>query len=221
MKRNRRLNLPKSNSVEIEDEDDMPEKIDEVKKQEGEWQSRSGIEFVLPDRPPVLPEVYPGEKPETTEERDYKLDKAENQEEQLTASMIRELLAERDAQIEKQNLIISELVAKVGALVVPKSAEKDTQDYLDAQTRKLLKERKSVHIIIQRSDNPNLNYPVFVGVNGRNWEIPRGKPVEVPVEVVEVLSHARVDGTQQLVTPEGDVDVVPVNHVRFPFTIWQ
>lgn len=32
--------------------------------------------------------------------------------------------------------------------------------------------------------------PVFVGVNGRTWGIPRGKSVEVPECVVEVLRNS-------------------------------
>lgn len=32
--------------------------------------------------------------------------------------------------------------------------------------------------------------PVFVGVNGRTWGIPRGVPVEVPECVVEVLNNS-------------------------------
>ena len=32
--------------------------------------------------------------------------------------------------------------------------------------------------------------PVYVRVNGRKWGIPRGKPVEVPECVAEVLEHA-------------------------------
>ena len=31
---------------------------------------------------------------------------------------------------------------------------------------------------------------VFVGLNGRSWQIPRGKKVEVPVPVADVLDEA-------------------------------
>lgn len=34
------------------------------------------------------------------------------------------------------------------------------------------------------------NRPVYVRVNGRKWGIPRGKKVEVPECVAEVLDHA-------------------------------
>ena len=36
----------------------------------------------------------------------------------------------------------------------------------------------------------------FVCVNGRAYQVPRGKPVEVPVAVAEVLEHAQMQETE-------------------------
>ncbi len=37
------------------------------------------------------------------------------------------------------------------------------------------------------------NDAVFVGINGFGYQIPRGKPFEVPVEVIKVLEDAKMD----------------------------
>lgn len=48
-----------------------------------------------------------------------------------------------------------------------------------------------VTIVIASSETDKL--PVTVGVNGKNYVMQRGKEVEVPVEVLEVLDHALQD----------------------------
>mgnify|MGYP000479304397 CR=1 FL=1 len=48
--------------------------------------------------------------------------------------------------------------------------------------------RKSITIFTGEGDAGRED--VFVGVNGFSFKIKRGKPVEVPVEVVEVLNNA-------------------------------
>ena len=45
-----------------------------------------------------------------------------------------------------------------------------------------------VTIIINESETDK--QPVTVGVNGRNYVMQRGKPVSVPMAVVEILNHA-------------------------------
>lgn len=39
-------------------------------------------------------------------------------------------------------------------------------------------------------DNDKYKAPVFVGINGKTWYIPRGVEVEVPVEVQYVLENS-------------------------------
>ena len=39
-------------------------------------------------------------------------------------------------------------------------------------------------------DNGRYKDPVFVGVNGKSWQIQRGVDVEVPESVAEVLEHS-------------------------------
>jgi signal recognition particle GTPase len=181
----------------------------------------SRVEVVMPKSEPVS-ETYVSGNREQEEEAEAKAAALDDlAEDRITPSMLRDLLAVRDAQLEKQSQLISQLVAKVGALAVPKSAERDSDEYLQAQTRKMLAGRTSVKIILQLSENPALNFPVFVSVNGIPMEFPRGQVVDVPVAYVEALANARVEGHQRLVTPDGDTEVVPIKYSRFPFTVWQ
>lgn len=214
-----RLQTP--NRIEIEDEEESMGKPDEVREQEAGWVTAGTIEIPIPDRPPQEAPLYLSGGSAREAELDARIDKAAEETDPLSPSMVREQMAQLQATIEKQNLIITQLVAKVGAIALPKEPDRDTQQYLTDQMRTLLAGRRSAKIIIQVSDDPAKNYPVMVGVNGRNWELPRGQVVDVPVEVIEVLSNARVEGTQMHVTPEGDRRVVQVNQLRFPFTIWQ
>ena len=57
--------------------------------------------------------------------------------------------------------------------------------------------------------------PVFVGVNGHGYQIPRGKPCDIPVEVLEILNTAHQ--TLYAAQPGGGVSSRTVQ--RFPFTV--
>ena len=50
-------------------------------------------------------------------------------------------------------------------------------------------------------DGDKYKDPLFVGINGMTWMIKRGEPVEVPVEVAEVINQSLAqDGkTAQLI----------------------
>lgn len=56
--------------------------------------------------------------------------------------------------------------------------------------------------------------PVFLQINGYGYQVPRGKPVEVPVELVEILQNAQ----QSTFRPEGRGYVESVTH-RFAFSV--
>lgn len=198
------------------------EKIEEVAREEEGWISAGTIEVPITDRPAVVAEQYVSGNREQEEEAEYKARKVEEQDaDKLTASMIRQMQARFEQELDKRDRLISQLTAKIGSLVIPQSAEKEAEEFMQNRLSDVLKGKKTVKIIIQTSDNPSMNFPVFVGVNGQNWELPRGQVVEVPVAVVEVLANAKIEGLQKLVTPDGEVSTMPVKYSRFPFTLWQ
>lgn len=45
-------------------------------------------------------------------------------------------------------------------------------------------------IFLPRAEGNNVQQFEFVCINGRPYQVPRGKPVEVPEAVAEVLEHA-------------------------------
>lgn len=65
----------------------------------------------------------------------------------------------------------------------------------------------------------NDNEPVkqFVGANGRDFLIERGKDVKVPKSVLEVLDHA-VMGVAE-VDPMDNTKTIVVERKRFPYTV--
>nr|DAF39384.1 MAG TPA: hypothetical protein [Caudoviricetes sp.] len=63
----------------------------------------------------------------------------------------------------------------------------------EVKTTKQAEETKSV--FLPRASETEQQFE-FVCVNGRAYQVPRGKPVEVPVAVAEVLEHAQMQETE-------------------------
>lgn len=73
-------------------------------------------------------------------------------------------------------------------------------------------------ILIEEARDPNEVDPVPVGCNGRLYQIKRGKVVEVPLEVIDVLNHAVENKSIPKQDAHGNpagYDVRPAR--RFPF----
>jgi len=60
----------------------------------------------------------------------------------------------------------------------------------DSVTRELVKRDKMVMLKIQSTERDK--HAVFVGINGRNWNIPRDTWVKVPSCVVATLEEAKI-----------------------------
>jgi hypothetical protein len=65
--------------------------------------------------------------------------------------------------------------------------------------------------------NDNEPTKVFVGANGEDFLIERGKDVAVPKEVLEVLDNA-IMGVSE-VDPMDNTKTITVDRKRFPYTI--
>lgn len=80
------------------------------------------------------------------------------------------------------------------------------------------KKRKMYTIFVDEEEN-QLNY-VFVGVNGKGYQIPRGIDVEVPEEVIEVLKNAQATRLVQTTNPvTGLIDSREQTFSRIPYRI--
>lgn len=72
-----------------------------------------------------------------------------------------------------------------------------------------------VTINIAKQDKPGGSEPVFVGVQGVGYTIPRAKNIDVPSPVVEVLKNARQDMVTQ--NEEGEIEHAEV--LTYPFMV--
>lgn len=76
-----------------------------------------------------------------------------------------------------------------------------------------------VVIQLMSHEEPARNFPVPVSVNGRLWKLPRGEPLVVPVEVIEVLDNARVNTVIKEIDDNGNPHIVKRDYLSYPYTI--
>lgn len=72
-------------------------------------------------------------------------------------------------------------------------------------------------VTIHADNGESGNDAVFVSINGFAYHIPRGKPFEVPVEVVKVLEDAKMD----ILSPAQGGGVNVRTAPRFAFSVSQ
>lgn len=78
---------------------------------------------------------------------------------------------------------------------------------------------KKVIIQIHAHDDPRRNYPIHVNLNGKFYNIPRGKPFEIEGEFLEVLDHAYVDHITREVDELGTPHLVHYDLFSYPYTV--
>lgn len=76
---------------------------------------------------------------------------------------------------------------------------------------------QAIIIIPELENSEGKNTDVFVGVNGRAWQLKRGAELKVPWRVVEALQLAMADVVTHSQDPESVGDVNIRNAKRFPF----
>lgn len=74
---------------------------------------------------------------------------------------------------------------------------------------------KKKTITIHADGTESGNDAVFVGINGYAYQIPRGKPFEVPVEVISVLENAKTDH----ISPAPGGGITKRTSPRFAFSV--
>lgn len=106
------------------------------------------------------------------------------------AKMLRLALSKTDT----KEQIVKAIENKLAGKSLPEMADSNTQ--LKPGTAK---------IILLEDPKPGAsNYPAFVSVNGAAYTIPRGVPVIVPLNVVEVLQNAVVNQRRQTMVSTGN-----------------
>lgn len=72
-----------------------------------------------------------------------------------------------------------------------------------------------VRINVSKSDKPGGDEPVFVGVQGVGYTIPRGVDIDVPSPVVEVLKNAM----QDIITQDEDGEIHHNHVLAYPYNV--
>ena len=88
-----------------------------------------------------------------------------------------------------------------------------TQELKGANADDALSGKKAL-LTIHPTETEGGSDAVVVGLNGYTYQIPRGQPWEVPVELVKILENAVVTSYHQ--TPNG---LVEKHNRRFPFSV--
>lgn len=64
-----------------------------------------------------------------------------------------------------------------------------------AKTEETAQKAATKSIFLPRASETEQQFE-FVCINGKAYQVPRGKPVEVPLAVAEVLEHAQMQETE-------------------------
>lgn len=124
-------------------------------------------------------------------------------------------MKEKERQVEKEKEEEEE-VAEVNALmgeeeIPPIEAQSDSD---------MIRKAKKRRIIIHNQEGPGGDQSVFVAVNGMAYNIPRDKPVMLPMPIIEALKNA--SETRYVREQDSGKDFGPVTErqvQRFPFSI--
>lgn len=76
-----------------------------------------------------------------------------------------------------------------------------------------------INIPVVETDDGSGSRDVFVGVNGRGWQIKRGHDVDIPHRVAVALTNALAVKVTHQDDGNGDVDVIVTKAHRFPFQV--
>lgn len=75
-------------------------------------------------------------------------------------------------------------------------------------------------IVLHRDPTPKAkNTPVHLGVNGRLVQVPRGIPVDIPTEMVEILENARSKTLTEVDGANGRPTFVETETISYPYQL--
>lgn len=131
---------------------------------------------------------------------------------EITPELVATLLKKIEALESDRNTLINEREAREAAGRKEKSG---------AANESRASTRTRYRIIIEEGREKNAQTHVFVGVNGRGYNIKRGTAVDVPPEVISVLKDAVEVGQVAIVDEERNIVTGSQERRvrRFPFTV--
>ena len=154
-------------------------------------------EEIRPDADPTDEELA-----DATQQARAALDRGSPGHMQRQLEELRQQIAEQNeviAKLSRQGLAAEEVAAGVDSWAYHKRRRREVYDMV----RKLRGANGKLRIFVQQNNDPDQNAPIPV-TNGRvQMMVPRGLPVEVPVDLVEVLDNAELVETQREVLVDG------------------
>lgn len=169
----------------------------------------------------VLDQHYTlGGDPAEEEEREFLADKAEERRAETLDSPVTRRELERILSELRQTQELTHKVAKAQGSF--EEVLSDQREYDERQARyqlyRAIKEHGGMVLIqIHTSDEAGGTAPVDVNLAGRKWELPRGVPISVPVEVMAILDEAKVDHWRPELLPDGSAVQTRHKFLRFPY----
>lgn len=171
------------------------------------------------EKPPV--DQYVGKTPAEIEERDAILDVSAAQlKDQINSATERRIML-LEEQLRENNDLIKKLAkdqggySRIAAEVTAMGAEEERRRIYE----RITSNGGFCTISIHSHEDPAQNFPVDVGVNGTHYRIPRGQQTVVPVAVLEVLDHARLEAWVREVDESGNPRLVRHERMSYPYSL--
>ena len=186
--------------------------------------------FAALDEGPIT-EVYPGRSPERQEKLDHEAEEAAAKAADSETANDRIRIARLEQQLAESNALLTKLLQSNGLniqAIAAGAAAVNRADQIRHLFHAIRKSGQLPIVQVNMHENPAQNTPVKINIDGKVWEIPRGRAVRVPVEVWAVLDAARIEGTRfrtartpnaGVVTPDGFTREEPYSYHRFPYAL--
>lgn len=164
-------------------------------------------------------EMFLGADPEQRAEDDaYRASKKALEEEDQSPTEI--------ALLRNQVLELNEMVKKLMSQgLSPKDVVHEVTEQVEEERRRDIyayyakRNGGMVTIQIHSDPDPAKNAPVYVCHNGQSMLIPRGRPVQIPYYVLELLDHAKVETVSPDMDGEGNVTWNKYSYLVYPYAI--
>lgn len=167
------------------------------------------------------PEQYVGKPPGVVEEEEYLADKAEERAKNNETPVSRAEYDRLKEQLAEQTRLVQQIAKDRGGYnMVPRDVQLLEREEQQRRVYDRIKANGGFcTIVIHSHEDPAQNWRVLIGLNGVSRLLPRGEPVVVSVNELEILDHAIVDMWVKEVDPNGNP--VLMHHVRlsYPYSL--
>ena len=166
-------------------------------------------------------DVYVGKTPAELDERDAARDAAHAVARDQSSSATERRIQLLEDQLRENQALIQKLAKDRGGYttVGPEVAALAQEEARRKVYKRITENGGFCTISVHTHEDAAQNFPVDVGVNGRQYRLPRGQQIVVPVAVIEVLDHARIDSWVREVDAQGNPQLVRHERMSYPYSL--